>query len=107
MSYQVIMTETAKGDLRDIARYILEESGDRETARHFVAALREKCRELRGFPNRGALPKDYLLRNAGYRYLVYRHYLIFYVTDEASRKVLIHAFFHEKMDYFRKLQSLI
>ena len=42
MSHRVILTETAKRDLREIAFYIAEQSKDKEIARQFVNELREK-----------------------------------------------------------------
>ena len=107
MKWQVQMTETAKSDLREIALSILELSGDPETAVSFVTELKEKCRLLESLPDSGAIPKDYFLKAIGYRYLVYKHYLIFYLTDPPEKKVYIHAFFNEKLDYFRVMRKRI
>lgn len=101
MSWQVIMTDTAKSDLREIALWIYEQSGEPDTAISFVTALRDKCRSLELQPESGAVPKDYVLKSLGYRYLIYKHYLVFYLTDISEKKVYIHAFFNEKLDYFR------
>ena len=103
MSWRVIMTDTAKNDLWEIAFSIYQEAGDAETAARFVLELREKCSMLEEFPERGANPKDHILKAQGYRYLVHKHYLIFYLTDSAEKKVFIQAFFHEKLDYFRRM----
>ena len=77
MKWNVLMTDTAKSDLREIALSIYEKSGDSDTAASFVMALREQCLALESFPERGAVPKDYVLKALGYRYLVYQHYLFF------------------------------
>ena len=106
-NWQVFMTDTAKRDLREIALSIYDQSGDSDIAASFVAALREKCLALESYPERGAIPKDYVLKALGYRYLVYQHYLIFYLTDESERRVSIHAFFSEKQDYFRYMRKRI
>ncbi len=106
-SWRVIMTDTAKNDLREIALGILEVSGDADTAVSFVTELREQCDILETLPESGAVPKDYVLRALGYRFLVYKHYLIFYVTDTDGHQVSIHAFFHEKQDYFRYMRRRI
>ena len=104
MSWQIIMTDTAKNDLREIAFSIYEESRDADTAARFVLELREKCTALADHPESGAIPRDYILKAQGYRFLVHKHYLIFYLTDPSEKKVLIHAFFHEKLDYFRHMR---
>ena len=101
MSWQTIMTDTAKSDLRDIALWIYEHSGDADPAVSFVSALREKCRSLESQPESGAVPKDYVLKSLGYRYLTYKHYLVFYLTEPSEQRVYIHAFFNEKLDYIR------
>ena len=105
--WQVVMTDTAKSDLREIALGIYELSGDLDTAVHFVTELEEQCRVLNSLPETGAIPKDYVLKALGYRYLVYKHYLVFYITDPAEQTVYIHAFFNEKLDYFRYMRKRI
>ena len=107
MKWNVLMTDTAKSDLRKIALYIYDRSGDAETAASFVMALQEQCLALESFPERGAIPKDYVLKALGYRYLVYQHYLVFYQFDSNEHTVLIHAFFNEKADYFRYMRKRI
>ena len=101
------MTDTAKSDLREIAFGISEVSRDTDTAVRFVMELEEQCNVLYSMPESGAVPKDYVLKALGYRYLVHKHYLIFYVTDPADQKVYIHAFFNEKLDYFRFMRKRI
>ena len=107
MKWNVLMTDTAKADLREIALYIYDRSGDAETASSFVMALQEQCLALEAFPERGAIPKDYVLKALGYRYLVYQHYLIFYQTDSTNHNMYIYAFFNEKQDYFRYMRKRI
>ena len=101
------MTDTAKSDLREITLWIYEQSGEPDTAVSFVTALRDKCRILESQPESGTVPKDYVLKSLGYRYLIYKHYLVFYLTDISEKKVYIHAFFNEKLDYFRYMRKRI
>ncbi len=101
------MTDTAKNDLREIGLDIYEVSGDPDTAVHFVMELEEKCDVLYTMPESGAIPKDYVLKAMGYRYLVHKHYLIFYITNPEAHQVYIHAFFNEKLDYFRYMRKRI
>ena len=106
-SWQVIMTDTAKNDLREIALGIFEASGGLEPAVRFVTEPEKNCDSLNLLPEAGALPKDYVLKALGYRYLTHKQYLIFYLTDSAEHKVFIHAVFHEKLDYFRFMSRRI
>ena len=105
--WQVLMTDTAKDDLRQIALGIYEASGALDTAVKFVMELEDHCKVLNSLPETGAVPKDYVLKALGYRYLVYKHYLIFYTIDPMEQKVLIHAFFNEKLDYFKYMRKRI
>ena len=57
--WQVIMTDTAKGDLREIALGIYEVSKDPDTAVNFVMELEAHCSILYSQPESGAIPKDY------------------------------------------------
>ena len=105
--WKVIMTDTAKSDLREIALGIYELSGDSGTAVNFVLELEDRCTVLELQPESGFLPKDYILKAMGYRFLVHKHYLIFYLTDASADTVYIHAFFNEKLDYFRYMRKRI
>lgn len=106
MKYRIEFTETAKSDLRNIAVYIAEQSKDKEIAKNFVKELSEQCKPLEDFPQMGAMPKDRMLISSGYRFLVHKEYLIWYSTDEPSKKVYINAVFNAKKDYTRVLKKI-
>ena len=107
MSYQVMITDTAKQDLREIAFHIAERAMDSDVAKRFVLELREQCLRLVEFPQCGALPKDRILRSLNYRYLVHKDYLIFYAIDEAQKTVNVLAIFSAKKDYLRVMRKFI
>mgnify|MGYP004449443251 CR=1 FL=1 len=107
MNYRIRITEAAKQDLREIAVYIAEEAKDAGIAKRFVNELREECKRLEVFPNAGALPKDRILLSSGYRYLVYKDYLIFYTVYEMQKEVDVLAIFHAKKDYMRIMRKFI
>ena len=107
MNYTVRFTETAKGDLREIAFNIADQSKEPAIAKGFVLELRETCHRLTELPGQEALPKDRILRSMGYRYLSHKGYLIFYLTDEQKHIVDIMVIFHEKQDYIRVMRKYI
>ena len=107
MSYTVRLTDTAKQDLREIAFWIAEQSQDIEIAKHFVGELRDVCKKLDTFPNAGGIPKDRVIRSAGYRFIVHKEYLIFYLVDETEKQVNIMAIFNAKKDYMRVMKKYI
>ena len=57
MSHRVILTETAKWDLREIAFYIAEQSKDKEIARQFVTSSEKNAAALGNSRRRARFPK--------------------------------------------------
>ena len=107
MSYQVLFTITAKQDLRDIALNIADISKNTDIAVGFVNEMQKKCEQLIDFPESGALPNDRVLRSLGYRFLIYKDYLMFYTVDHESETVYIQAAFNAKRDYTRVLKKML
>lgn len=107
MTFKIIVTETAKQDLREIAFYITDKSKDTSLAKKFVNELREECKRLENYPDSGSLPKNRLLLSAGFRFIVYKDYLIFYVTDNSTNKVYILSIFNAKKDYIRVMRRFL
>lgn len=107
MSYNVFFTDTAKADLRTIAFKIADLSKDKELAKRFVSELRQSTKRLGVFPESGALPQDRVLKSAGYRFIPYKDYLIFYLVDKEQKKVYIMSVFHGKMDYMRVMRRFL
>lgn len=107
MNYRVKITDTALQDLREIALWIAEQSRDNEIAKRFVNELREECKKLNSFPNNGSLPKDRILKSLGYRFIVHKEYLIFYLTDDEEMVVNVMAIFHAKRDYMRIMRKFL
>ena len=57
--WKVIMTDTAKNDLREIALGIYELSGDSDTTVNFVMELEDRCTLLESQPESGALYAEF------------------------------------------------
>lgn len=107
MSFKVKFTDTAKEDLRNIAFYIAEQSGDKKTAINFVNELREKTKILESFPECGAIPEDRIMKNLDYRFLVHKEYLIFYHFKKQENTSNILSIFNAKRDYSRVMRKFI
>lgn len=105
MKYKLFFTDTAREDLREIAFHIAEISKDKELAKRFVRELRDNCKVLETFPEGGALPRDRVLKSAGYRFLVYKDYLSFYMIDKENALVHVMAVFNGKKDYIRVMRK--
>lgn len=107
MNCQIQMTARAKEDLPSIAFYIFEQSKDKNIAVQFVKALQEECNLLRQFPESGSIPRDRVLMSMGYRYLVYKDYLVFYLYKKEENTAYIMAVFNGKRDYVKVMKKLI
>ena len=107
MNFKVKFTATAKEDLRNIAIYIAEASGEKSVAVNFVNELRQKTKILEDFPESGSLPRDRVLLSAGYRFLVHKEYLIFYHYEAKEEISYILAIFNAKRDYTRVMRRFI
>ena len=107
MSFKVKFTETAKDDLRNIATYIAETSGEKSVAIKFVTELREKTKLLEDFPESGSLPRNRVMLSAGYRFGVHKDYLIFYHYEPEEGISYILAIFNAKRDYTRVMRKFI
>ena len=107
MNTQVVFTETAKSDLRDIAVSIANLSKDTSFAIRFVKELRDQTKILEQIPESGAIPRDRVLKSSGYRFLVYKDYLMFYLCEKAENKVYVMAIFNGKRDYMRVMKQFL
>lgn len=107
MNTQIIITDTAKSDLRDIALYLAELSKDKNLAIRFVKELQEKTKILEQFPESGAIPRDRVLKSSGYRFLSHKDYLLFYQYNMETNTVYVMAIFNGKRDYMRVMKKYL
>jgi len=107
MSFKIKFTDTAKDDLRNIATYIAEQSGEKSIAIKFVGDLREKTKILEAFPESGSIPDDRVMKSMGYRFLVHKDYLIFYRYESSEETSYILAIFNAKRDYTRVMRIFL
>ena len=98
-NYDVILYPTAKQDLLDIIDYLNTLSPD--AARRYYDLLTEEIASLSRMPERCPHPKDLALAAKGYRYLIVKDYLVFYVVS--GRTVQIRRILYGRRDY----QSLL
>ena len=107
MSCQIVFTDTAKSDLREIAISIAELAKDKNSAIRYVKELQESTKILETFPESGAIPRDRILKSSGYRFIAHKDYLLFYLYEKAENRVYIMAVFHGKRDYMRVMKKYL
>ena len=97
--FLVKMTGSAKGDLADIASFMLSDTGNREMASKYIKKIEKGILSLNEFPERGAFPKYRLLKLQGYRFLIIENHLVFYKINHSSNEVIIYRIIHNKQSY--------
>ena len=94
-NYELQYLEIAKNDLDEIFEYILKDNPS--SALEILNEIDDTVAKLAVFPELGKKPKDGKLKAFGYRVLVIKNYLIFYVIME--KFVEIHRILHFSRDY--------
>lgn len=93
--YKVRIYPAAKQDLLDIIDYLNTLSP--EAALRYYDLLTEEIASLSRMPERCPRPKDLALAAKGYRYLIVKDYLVFYVI--AGSTVQIRRILYGRRDY--------
>ena len=93
--YKVILYPAAERDLLDITDYLNTLSP--QAAFRYYDLLTEQIASLETMPKRCPKVRDSLLASKGYRYLIVKDYLVFYIVVEDT--VQIHRIFYGRRDY--------
>lgn len=93
--YKVRIFPTAEQDLAEIVSYLNTLSTD--VALSYYDMLAQEIAGLATMPERCPHPKDLALTAKGYRYLIVRDYLVFYMV--VGDTVQIHRILYGRRDY--------
>lgn len=85
MTYRVRIYRRAESDLQRLYDYVAREAPER--AGPFIDELCDAIDSLDEHPHRGARPRDPLLRELGYRFLVHGDHLVLYLVSGQSIQV--------------------
>ncbi len=94
-SYRVRIYPTAEQDLAEIVAYLNTLSAD--VALRYYDMLVEEIAGLSTMPERCPHPRDLALTAKGYRYLIVKDYLVFYMV--VGDTVQIHRILYGRRDY--------
>lgn len=93
--YKVRLYPTAEQDLAGIVDYLNTLS--KEVALRYYDLLIEEIASLSMMPERCPHPRDLALTAKGYRYLIVKDYLVFYIVSGDT--VQIHRILYGRRDY--------
>ena len=94
-TYKIKIFPTARQDLEEVIKYLNTLSPD--TASKYYDLLVEEIASLSKLPERCSKPKDLALAAKGYRYLIVKNYLVFYVV--VGDTVQIRRILYARRDY--------
>lgn len=94
-TYKIKIFPTAKQDLEEVIGYLNTLSPD--AASKYYDLLVEEIASLSKLPERCPKPKDLALAAKGYRYLIVKNYLVFYVI--IGDTVQIRRILYARRDY--------
>lgn len=99
MKYNILRTDKADEQLRDIILYIAENSGDVDVALRYLDILEKAIMNLSEFPYIGVKPRYSILRKQGYLVLIVERHLVFYKVDEEKKAVIVYAVVDGRREY--------
>ncbi|VDN48370.1 Type II toxin-antitoxin system RelE/ParE family toxin [Petrocella atlantisensis] len=97
--YQIVRTEKADNQLRDLIYYIADDSGSVDVALNYLDKLEKAMMRLSEFPESGSTPRYAILRKQGYRVLIVEKHLAFYKVDHTNKVVTIYAVVDSRQEY--------
>lgn len=99
MKYNIVRTDKADEQLREIIFYIADDSGSIDIALNYLDKIEKAINRLEEFPMSGSVPRYSILRKQGYRVLIVERHLIFYKIDENKKEVIIYAIVDGRREY--------
>jgi len=105
MSYKVRIMDAAKAEMREIYRYIAEELQNPVAAQRRIALIDKAIQSLKENPASRALVRDAYLASKGYRMVVVKNHLVFYVVREEERAVSVMRVLYGRRGWMRLLRD--
>lgn len=99
MTYEILRTDKAEDQLRDLIFYIADDSGDIQIALDYLEKLESAINRLKEFPESESLPRYSILKKQGYRVLIVERHLIFYKAHSDQNVVIIYAIVDGRREY--------
>jgi len=98
-AYEVNLTEPAENDLRDIVRYISAQLNAPTTALNMLQTIRGAIAKLETTALAHPFARDDRLAALGYRPLVIKNYIAFYIVNEKEKSVDVDRILYGRRDW--------
>jgi len=97
--YSYEFSPLAASDLTEIFDYIAVESSSFQVAEKLIDEMQTAVEDICAFPFSCPLVNDSVLRKKGYRFLVVKSYILFYIVK--GQKIIIRRVLHGRRHYQR------
>ena len=97
--YSVDLSKPAENDLRDIVRYISAQLSEPVTALNMLRTIQTAITKLETTALSHPLVRDERLAALGYRPLVIKNYIAFYIVNEKEKSVCIDRILFSRRDW--------
>ena len=105
MTWKVEYSDEAKGNLRDISKYISDTLHEPLTAKRQIERIQDAADGLDHLPFRHRLCEFEPWRSLGLRFFPIDNYLIFYLPDELKNAVIIYRIIYGGRDIEVQLEQ--
>jgi toxin ParE1/3/4 len=104
MTYKVNVMQSARADMRDIYHYIAKDLQNPEAATKRITDIKVAMQSLKTMPARFALVQDSSLAQEGYRFVVVKTHLVFFIIRKETRTVSVIRVLYERRNWARLLR---
>ena len=101
--YEVILTENAKIELREIYDYISKSLMAEMAAKSLYNKIKESILRLEDFPESCSIIEHYKDKKYQYRKLIINNYIVVYRIDKENKKVYIVRIIFGKRNYINEI----
>ena len=103
MIFLLKITQPAQDDLRGIYRYISEDLKNQTAASRQILQIDQKIQSLKKRPERYPLVRDSYLASKGFRMIVVKNYLVFFIVRKETNSVSVMRVLFGRRDWLRIL----
>ncbi len=101
--YTYALMPSAVHDLEHIMDYLSNELCAKESAIALLDEIQSSIVKACRFPMAASAVNDALLRQKGYRKIVVKNYIVFYLVDDAKHQLDVMRVLYFAQDYLREL----
>ena len=105
MTYKIRIVKPAQTEIREIYRYITEQLKNPAAARRLISLIDKEIQSLKENPGRFALVSDPYLASKGYRKIVVRNHLVFFIVREKEQVVSVMRVLYGRRDWMTLLKE--